>query len=269
MKNKKNSNKEFSLTDEQFWLLASAFGPTFMIGFKNPYLGWLAEEIKEAQQKTIQSLIDAEWAQWDKEDDSLEVDEDLYNLVKACIKPRHSLMVNPTDKNTQGKFFYFDDRQIVFRIVMNHQNHLQVLDGTKAIKDLLADDLCQTCKIQSHLSPITISEETLKSLTSLTADDLEAAKQTLDKDKKDISAKDQQRLLTALTKTVANSSFVTVFNQDNLKTQHTAGFGILEGEQDLFLLESKESMGKSMVEIHGVDARKIMERFEQILPVNL
>lgn len=260
-------NIKYTLTNEQFWLLASAFGPTFVIGFENPYLGWLADDINNAQQKTIQSLIEAGWAEWDKADESLEVDDDLYHLVETCIKPKHALMVNPVDKSLNGKFFYFDEQQIVYRLVKNQQNILQPLDGVDAIKKIVAEDLRQQSSIKSKIPPITIPEETLKDLTQSAGEDVEKARQTLETELKDLSSKDKQRLLDALTGIVANSSFVTVFNQDNLETQHTAGFGILEGERDLFLLDARESMGRSMVEIRGVDANKIIERFEQILPI--
>lgn len=253
----------YSLTDEQLWLLASAFAPAFFLGCKNPYLGWLMNEIEDAQRKTIQSLINAGWAEWDTSDDSLAVNEDLYRLVEACVRPGHTLIINPADKSIDGKFLYFDRQGIVHRLVKDSLNELQLLEGTADIKALLVDDLRLNCGKRSDFSPITIGEQALLDFSQATSESAEVALP-------EAAANELQghpRLLAALRKTAANCSFVTLFNQENPDAQHTDGFGILEGEEDLFLLEESAGSGKPLVRVRGVDADQIWERFKQTLPV--
>lgn len=256
------------LTSEQFWLLASAHGPAYVVGIENPHLGWLADEIENAEEQSARSLVEAGWAKWEKEGEVLAVNDDLLKLVETCIKPKHTVIVTPADKTLKGKFIHFDEERIVCRITSEKEHHLQPVADTAEILELLKQDLCLDSIKDSHFERLPIDEEALLAITQTAAKDPAKAADMLAEEWKNQPKAIRERLLAALESITANSSLITIFNQDKRETQHTRGFGLLEGKDDLFLLETTSSMGKPVVEISGTNPARIRELFQSILPVS-
>ncbi|HQP09374.1 MAG TPA: hypothetical protein PLY85_10155, partial [Anaerolineaceae bacterium] len=70
----------------------------------------------------------------------------------------------------------------------------------------------------------------------------------------------------ALLHTAANASIAVVANMGDPETQHVSGFGILESEQDLWLMAPCELYGQPYVELKPASHAGILQRLSEIIP---
>jgi hypothetical protein len=73
-------------------------------------------------------------------------------------------------------------------------------------------------------------------------------------------------LIQTLIKPVATSSFVLVVNRNNIESQYVRGFSVLEGSDEMWIMEPFEEEGIAMVSFVAANAKKIRERFFKTLP---
>jgi hypothetical protein len=73
-------------------------------------------------------------------------------------------------------------------------------------------------------------------------------------------------LINMLSEPVATSSFVLVMNRTNVETQYVRGFSVIEGADEMWIMEPYEEQGNSMITFRAASALKVRERFFEMLP---
>ena len=251
---------------DELWFLMTQFGPAFIMGMENPYLGFLADEIEEATRKAVHSLIERDIARQISED-SIEVDEVVAAMVQSCVHPQHTLIVQSV---TAGKgvrrFIHFSSDAIVEHLEEETGNHrLTAIRDRDALGDHLQDALRLETETGSDAQPFRLTEQALFEVSELLMQGKHEDAGSLLAEA-DLEKGIQQRLTAALSDPVANASFAVVMNRNDRDTQHIRGFAFLEGKDDLWLLRPVEQMGQPQVEFQPGNAEAIRRRFEEILP---
>ena len=80
------------LTRTELWFLFEQLAPAALVGFKNPYLGWLADEVELDQKTTLSSLLIRDLVRMIA-DDEIALEESVAELVGVCAHADHSLIV--------------------------------------------------------------------------------------------------------------------------------------------------------------------------------
>ena len=75
-----------------------------------------------------------------------------------------------------------------------------------------------------------------------------------------------QRLTRSLYKPVRNTSVIVIANRNTANTQYVQGFSILEGPDNLWIMEPYEENSEEVIAFIPANAEKIRARFLEILP---
>jgi hypothetical protein len=108
--------------------------------------------------------------------------------------------------------------------------------------------------------------ELLESTRSLCQEGKSAEAQKILEEGSKLKSKEINRLLKALAATVANSSFVLLANRNSPDAQYVSGFAVLEGQDDLWVMQVDEQNGKRMVTFNPANANMVLEHFLEIMP---
>ena len=262
-------NLPYTLTVNELWLLLSQYGPAYVLGMENPYLGWLADEIESAHHQAVDSLLARGLAR-PLTDETIDVDDQLLAMAEACVHPIHSVVLQVSQANGQGeqRYIHFTDGLIVDHQVTGLDQHVL---SSYASRTALLESMSTIFRLNSGTrgrgSAFQLPETALYQAAELAAsgrpDEISVVLKEAGLQKPDIEA-----LQAALTHPVANVSLAVIANQGNPDTQHVRGFGILESEADLWLLCPFDQLGQPKVEFIPIDAAGIRQRLEETLPAS-
>jgi hypothetical protein len=256
------------LSVPEMWFLMSQFSPAYVLGMENPHLGWLIEEIEEADRTAVQALIQKGMVKI-VDASSIELDDNLASMISGCTHPEHSLIVNSGDEKEKGgfpRYIHFSKGLIIEHIQTEMGRHqLLLIKDQNEIISLLKENLRPDSKTRGTTSEFFILEELLyKATNSFSQGDGVGGKALLQKS--DLEPENSAALAGALENPVANASFVVIYNQNNPATQYVQGFGILESREQFWILRPIEREGKRLVEFTPADAKSIRKHFVEILP---
>lgn len=251
----------------EFWFLLQQFSPAVILGMENPYLGWLVDEIKTAQRKTLKSLLDRDLVRKISRDE-IELDDVLATMIGVCAHPDHSLVVqfqNGSSKNIQ-RYVHFENGLIVEQFEFEPGHHrLTAIKDREALIAHLNDFLRLSTLAVSRGGKFRLPEDALFEARSLCNEG--HTRKAFNKLKKiGLSEEKATTLTTALSKPVANSAFVVLSNRNNADVQHVKGFALLESENGLWVMLPYDKSGEKMVEFIPANANLVRQHFLEILP---
>ena len=251
----------------ELWFLLQQFGSGAILGMKNPYLGWLIEEIEAAQRTALRSLVDRDIVRIASKD-QIELDDVLAAMIRICAHPQHTLISqfqDSTGKDIQ-RFIHFGKGLIV-----EHNEFKPGQHRLTAIKDrdVLLAQLNEVLRLSSTAfsrgGNFCLPEQILFEARSLCSEGQARKAQNILK-KAQLSDEKAALLSKALTSPVANSAFVTVLNQDKPEIQNLKGFALLEGKTEFWILLPYDKAGDKMVEFVPANPKLVKQRFLEILP---
>lgn len=257
----------YQLSTDEFWLLLSQHGPAFVIGMENPHLGWLAEEIEAANRQAVDSLLARGLAR-PMTDETVDVDDDLLAMAEACVQCRHTLILqisNGADQSQQ-RMIHLADNLTVEHVESEPGKHtLTALPTSESVMERMTDALRLNTPTSGRGKTFQMPEETLYQAVELVSkQNLSDAVDVLKN--AELSQSDTQALIAVLSAPVANASLVVIANQNDPDAQHIRGFGVLEGSDDLWIMQPRDHMGQPRVEFIPTDAAGIRRRLEEVLP---
>jgi hypothetical protein len=134
-----------------------------------------------------------------------------------------------------------------------------------SLSDYLDLPLHASSKAESSSPPFSLVEELIFDIRNLCAmGDLNDARDRLQAAHLFSDAIDP--LINTLIKPVATSSFVLIVNRNNVESQYVRGFSVLEGGDEMWIMEPFEKEGAAMVTFLAANAKKVRERFFETLP---
>ena len=258
----------FNFSTDELWFLMSQFGPAYVVGMENPHLGWLIEEIEEADRTAVQGLIEKGTVRI-IEEGKIDLDDTVAALIRACTHPEHSLIVNggnDKDDASLTRYIHFANGLIIEHVKMKSGEHqLTLLKNHDEILVRLEENLRDGTNTKGTTDPFFISEEALYNATSLFSQGKPKKGRALLQESV-LEPVCATALADTLSNLVANASFVVICNQNNASTQRVSGFGILEGEDQFWVMKPIKKDGKQVVEFTSTDAQLVQEQFVELLP---
>jgi len=254
-------------TDE-LWFLMNQFSSVYVIGMENPHLGWLIEEIEEANRTAVQGLMEKGVVKI-VEEGKIDLDDSVASLILACTHPEHSLIVNGgNDKDDPGltRYIHFVDGLIVEHVkIKSDQHQLSILQDRDEILARLHENLRSDTNTKGTKASFFIAEEILYNATSLYSLGKPEKGRTLLQES-DLEPACANALAKTLSNPVANASFVAICNQNDPNIQRVSGFGILEGEDQFWIMKPIERAGKRVVEFTPASSKSVRRQFIELLP---
>lgn len=267
--NKSNNDKQLSIefSSDEFWLLLQQFGPAVALGIKNPHLGWLIEEIEEADRNALRSLVDRGIVRVVSKN-QIELDDALAAMIKTCAHPRHTLITQfqNADGANKQRYIHFGDNLIVEHMEFKRGHHrVTAIKHQGALVEHLDEVLRLSSTASSRGGKFKIPESTLFEARALCKDG-ETRKASTNLKKAKLSEEKAAMLAKALSKPVANSAFAMLCNQDKPQVQNVKGFALLEGEKDFWILLPHDNGDEKLVEFIPANSKLVKQRFLEILP---
>ena len=258
----------FNFSTDELWFLMSQFSPAYVIGMENPHLGWLIEEIEEADRTAVQGLIEKGMVKI-IEEGKIDLDDSVAALVRACTHPQNSLIANGGNEKVEAgltRYIHFAKELIIEHVkIKSDQHQLSILQNRDEILARLQENLRADSTTKGTTDPFFISEDALYKATSLYSQgNAEKGRSLLQES--DLEPACATALADTLSNPVANASFVVICNQNDPNTQRVSGFGILEGKDQFWVMKPIKKDGKQVVEFTSTDAQSVQEQFVELLP---
>lgn len=254
-------------TADELWFLLQQFGTGVVLGIKNPHLGWLVQEIQEANRVALRSLVDRNIVRIASKH-QIELDDVLATMVRTCAHPGHTLISQFQDSTGKDKqrYIHFADDLIVEHIEFKRGQHrLTAIQNHVALLEHLNEVLRLSSSASSRGGKFHLPEKALFEARSLCSKG--HVRQALSNLKKARLPEEKAVLLTkVLSKPVANSAFVSLRNQGKSQTQNVKGFALLESKTGLWIMMPYDKDGDKMVEFIPANSKLVKQRFLEILP---
>jgi hypothetical protein len=267
MNPKNDSELSVSLNTGEFWFLLQQFGTGIVLGLKNPYLGWLIEEIEDANRTALRSLVDRDIVRVISKN-QIEIDDMLASIIKTCLHPQQTVISQFQDSKGVDKqhYIYFGNNLIVEHIEFKRGQHfLTAIKDRYALLAHLSEVLRLSSEVASRGKKFRLPEQVLFESRSLCSQG--QARKALNYLKKEkLSEVNAALLARALTNPVANSAFAAIRNQDQPQIQNVKGFALLEGENDFWIMIPYERGEEKMVEFIPANSKMAKQHFLEILP---
>jgi hypothetical protein len=255
------------LNRKEFWFLLQQFSPAIILGMENPHLGWLTDEIKTEQRNALKSLMERDLVQKISKDE-IELDDVMATMLGICANPEHSLVVqfqNGSDKNIQS-YVHFKNSLIVEQFEFKPgQYRLTAIKEQETLIAHLTDFLRLSTLAVSRSGNFRLPEDTLFEARSLCAGG-HTRKAIINLKKVGVSEEKAIALASALSKPLANSTFVVLSNRNNTDIQHVKGFALLESESEIWIMLPYDKNKEKMVEFIPANPKLIRQHFLEILP---
>ncbi len=237
-----------------------------MLGVEDPYLGMRTEDVLIAQRSALESLLIRGILRTDTED-RIEFQDQITTIANTLHHPNHSLIVHSRGIDDQEfrSYIHFGQESIVKHTPLQDQHQLIMLPTVEDVPDGLDQALRSMSTAESSGLPFSLSENILFEARRLcAAGDLDEVKDCLVD--KHLSSEAIDPLINTLIRPVATSSFVLVANRNNIESQYVRGFSVLEGREEMWIMEPYEEEGISMVTFQAANATKVRERFFELIP---
>lgn len=234
----------------------------------NPQLGWLVEEIEEADRESVNHLVEMGLVKIRKEN-SLDIDEYLLSMVQTMAHPNHTLVIRygtPAYKSPE-RYIYFHENQIVDHIEKEDGIHQITAnqDGNELLEILMTGIENSDHKDNSDKS-FSISEKVLFAASAeYGKNNPQVGKEILVKES-NLDSSLIQQLHDAFSNTQLNRSYVMIKNQGNRDSRRISGFGLLQGAEHFWMIQPIENKGKTIIQFNPTELEIIKDKILTTLP---
>jgi hypothetical protein len=254
-----------SLTSNDLWLLLMFFRPGNIIGFENPYLGWLIEDIEQAAYDSLNHLVGMGLVKI-RNENSLEIDDLLHSMVQTIAHSNHTLIVQqgiPPVNPTQHYIHFAENRFVVHFKLANGSHQITAIQDQATLLEYL--DIKGDEQEKPSNKPFTISEEFLFRAAGEYAKGEYLAGENVLKES-NLNSSSIQQLHEALSNTQLNRSYVLIKNQGNRDIRQVSGFGLLQGENHFWILQPVNQLGKTIIHFVPATTNSVCKQIIEVLP---
>jgi hypothetical protein len=247
-------------------LVLGNFGPCIVMGVEDPYIGMLSDEVKTMQHSALESLLMRGIVSSVSENE-IEFEDHVSTIADVIYQPKHSLIVHSKSMTNSDFhcYIHFANEWIVQHSPLGDHHQLTLTQKVENLSEYLDLPLHASSKSESSSPTFSLAEEVLFEVRSLCAlGDLNSARDRLKAAHLFSDAIDP--LINTLNRPVATSSFVLIVNRNNVESQYVRGFSVLEGGDEMWIMEPFEKEGAAMVTFLAANAKKVRERFFDTLP---
>ena len=259
-----NSTILISLSDQELYFLASQFGQVMVMGWDDPYKGWLIDEIEEDQLKAMDFLLKKDYIR-KVSDKEISMDQVLAAIVETCVLGEYALIISSEQKGGFHRqlMVHFKEDFIVEHVVVDEGHELTAIRDQSLLEDRYQRELRLETKTKGSGESFSLLEDRVFDLESDAADEQEIGENN---SLHQGDGESIERLRKALEKPIANSSVVAIANRQDKYSRHVRGMAFLETEHDLWTMQPYDRNGKQWVEFSPADGEIIRKKFLELLP---
>ena len=255
------------LGENELWFLLSQYRSGIIVGVQDPYHGRRAEEIRAANETAFQSLVQRGILQLASENEVF-LAEWIISLLGVCHHPDYSLIVQYQVAGGPLKrtfTHYSENLMVKLCETKPHHYHLRVVPDQEALLDLFDEALRSKTGSMNGGREFRLTANALYKARELCIKgDLQRSEKTMSS--AGLAEEQAQRLTRSLYKPVRNTSVIVIANRNITETQFVRGFSILEGADDLWIMDPYEENGEEVIAFIPANAEKVRARFLEILP---
>ena len=225
-----------NITSTELWFLFSLHAPAIIIGFPDPTLGFLADEIEGINRRAQDSLLKKRVITRDANGQWI-VHEPIAGWIRSITAPKHSIIIMRHDKGSVDmtrSFHFTGDQIIALYSEGSDECTIGPVENTRAIHEFMLEPFLTTVYSDNSDSPIEISEKDLaKAQSQIEEEQINQAKETLNSSF--IVDEQLNRFVLAMSNPSTRLSLVAFLHRDQAGSlKETKGFSIIAGEQDIW-----------------------------------
>lgn len=246
---------------EELWLLFSRLGPGFVIGFQDPTLGLLSNEISVINKTAYQSLINRGIIE--RVNENYQIEQNYHKLIETIIRPDHSIIIAIRTKDFGMKInsYYYGHNIIANLMTCDLENfQLNIRKEDEILSDLYESFDIITC--ENIEDGFILSEDTIQQVRgNCHLSDSDQGYQTLLK--AGLSTKQAFKFSPVLSSPDINFSIIAYRNINNRMSIN--GFTVLGSKSHLWLLDPIDDQSLS-VKISQISKDAFEEKISCLLP---
>gem|GEM_PF-4650940 len=264
-------NTDFSaeFNTHELLLVLGTFGPCLVMGVEDPYLGMRAEEVVVSQRRALDSLLMKGFIHGVSEE-KINLQDQIFTAANVIHHPNHSLIIHSKQRSNGDfhSYIHFGNEWIVHHKPSQDQHQLILMQNVNRLSNGLGQALRNGSKAESSGPSFSLGEDKLFGVRRLCAEGKpNEARVRLDAEH--LPAEVVSSLIETLSEPVTTSSFVLVVNRNIVESQYVRGFSVIEGVDEMWIMEPYEEEENSMVTFHAANASKVRERFLELIPWRL
>ena len=236
------------------------------MGMEDSYLGMMAEEVATSQRSALESLLMRGFIRGISEDE-IEFQDQIFAAANVIHHPNHSLIIHSKEKSNDDFhcYIHFGNEWIVLHTPSKDKHELILVQSVDRLSNDLDQAIRSGSKAESSGASFSLGEDELFDIRSLCAEgEQDEAKKRLGAES--VPTDIVSALIHTLSEPVATSSFVLVVNRNNVESQYVRGFSVIEGVDEMWIMEPYEEEGDSVVTLHASNALNVRERFFELIP---
>jgi len=255
------------LDEDELWFLLSEYGSGIIVGMYDIYHGRRSEEIRAANETAFQSLVQRGILQLASENEVF-IAGWIISLLGACHHPDHSLIVQykVVGESPRRAFIHYGNNLVAeLYETQTNKYHLRIVPDQEALLDLFDGVLCSDTNSLCGEREFRLTASTLFRARDLCfKGNLQGSEKALIAE--GFEEEQAQRLTRSLYKPVRNASVIVIANRNTVNTQYVQGFSILEGSDNLWIMEPYKENGEEVIAFIPANMEKVRARFREILP---
>jgi hypothetical protein len=236
------------------------------MGLEDPYLGMMADEVAITQRSALESLLSRGFIRGVSED-KIDFHDQIVTAANVIHHPKHSLIINSKERSNDDFecYIHFGNEWIVQHLPSQDQHQLTLVQNADRLSKDLHPAIRSGSEAESRGPSFDLGEDSLFEIRRLCAEKkLNEAKDRLDAEC--VPSDIVSPLINTLRKPIATSSFVLIVNRNNVESQYVRGFSVIEGIDEMWIMEPYEENGNSMVTFQPASAIRVRERFYELIP---
>lgn len=251
---------------QEMFFLAELLGADTLLGVEDPFVGWLADEIEETREQTLQALAERDLLEIQPNGDIV-LDDEIATLVGVCALREASFVVTVTKSRGETQVYYLH----IAQQLAVEQTALGAPPNTYQLtvlgdRDAVYERILHLFGLDEQVAAPSSGGQLLYSelvRAGEVADEVgtEAAQQILEK--AGLPGETAIALAQALADPVINGSLVAIANHD--AEWKVDGLGLLEGRNGLWQLRASTKGDENWVEVIPSDADEVRQAIRRIV----
>ena len=254
------------LNTPELVLILGTFGPSLVMGVEDPYIGMMADEVALSQRSALDSLLMRGFIRGILED-KIHLQDQIFTAANVIHHPNHSLIIHSKEISNSDFhcYIHFGNEWIVHHTPSQDQHQLILVQNVDRLSNDLNPAFRSGSMAESSGPSFNLDEDVLFEIRRLCAKgEMKEAKDRLEAEH--VPSEAVSPLINTLNEPVATSSFVLVANRNNVESQYVRGFSVIEGVDEMWIMEPYEENGNSMVTFQPANAKRVRERFLELVP---
>ena len=137
------------LSNKELFFLSIQFEQVQVLGWKDPYKGWLIDEVEEDQLKAMDSLLKKDYIR-KVASDEISIDQVLAAMIETCVLGEYALIISTEQSSGYHKqaMAHFKGDFIVEHVVVNDGHELTAIQNQSQLEARYQKELRLDTKVK-------------------------------------------------------------------------------------------------------------------------